>query len=168
MNEIKDSLRSARNHRRVNTAMMTVLMLMLASGLWIGILNGRAIAAVASLSTSNTKAIMAMKASQEVIRQQYLNYINDMIDAMNKMQRDNQNPEEVKKRGVKVPKWPVLRPPGTQDPVTESDLRRIPQPAPTPTPIVKTSKVYITKKPRRSSPTPKPFQWPWEHPKSTR
>lgn len=146
MIEVKDSLRSARNHRRVNTIMMSVILVMLAIGLWIGTLNRRAIGVVSSLATSNTLAIAEVKANQDVNRQQYLDYIKDMIDAMNKLQEDNPK--------LKVPRAPVPR--ALQGQVTASDLRRTPQDAPAPTPIIQKVPVYIHPK-KKPSPTPNPY-----------
>jgi hypothetical protein len=154
--EVKDILRGARNHRRVNTLLISVVIIMLACGLWIGLASKRAIVAGLELSTSNTVAIAEVKAHQDLYRQQYLDSIKDTIEAMNEFQRANSNPEDIKKRGVIVPKWPVPRPlPGK---VTESDLRRLPQTGPLPTPIIKTEtkKIYIKPKPKKT-PMPKPW-----------
>ena len=159
--------RNARWHRAANTILALVTIGMLGTGLFIGTTNKRNITNIGTSLTENTKAIAEVKASQDLSRQQYLTYIHDTIEAMNRLQQDNASPELVKKRGVKVPRWPVLRPPDTS--VTESDLRRIPQPssASTPSPVIKHEKVYITKKPMKS-PTPKPFKWPWDNPRRTR
>jgi len=107
--------------------------------------NKIAVKAVAAQAAANTTSIAQVKANQDLYRQQYLNYIKDMIDAMNKLQEDNRS------IGLRVPKAPVPRP--IQEKISETDLRRLPQLGPVPTPIVKTEtkKIYIRVRPK---PTP--------------
>ena len=154
MRSVHEILHSARIHRRINTALLVASILMLSVGLWIGFSNNKAIKRIALTATvtatNNANAIAQIKANQDAYRQQYLTYIQDMITAMNKLQEDNRS------IGLKVPKAPVPRPSDTD--ISETDLRRLPQTGPRPTPITKTEtkKVYIRIKPKRT-PSPKPW-----------
>ena len=158
--------RNAQWHRAVNTLLLLVLIGMLSYGLIVGAKSRQNVRNIVVSVGETTKALAEVKASQDLDRQQYITYIHDMIEAMNKLQKDNANPEEVKKRGVRVPKWPVLRPVDGQ--LTESDLRRMPQVSlvPNPTPSVKTKIKTVIKYKKR--PTPKPWYQEMFKPKSTR
>ena len=149
-----------RVNRRINlnTLIFCATLLIVSIILWRLILVSRAFTETAALSTRNAVNLAAITATQEINRQQYLDYIKDMIEAMNKLQADNADPEKIKRRGVRVPKWPVPRTVIPNGKTTESDLQRLPQPAPTPSPIVKTQTKTVIKYRKRPQPTPGPFE----------
>jgi len=133
----------------------------------LGVSN-RALAMKANvLAAQANKTALENKARQEVMNKQFTDFINQSIDVWNKLQKDNSSPEDVKRRGVKVPVAPTLRPPGLPEP-NDRDLDRITRTVvitPSPTPKAKGR----SHKYRRPSPTPTPglFQRLF-NPRSTR
>lgn len=163
--------RRASVHRLINTTLGIIVLLAVLMDAFTSVQISHGIADIASVTSRNTEAIATVKASQDLYRQQYLDYIKDVLETMKKLQQENDNPEDIKKRGIKVPKWPVPRS-IIDHPTTEQELRSLtqsasPSPQPTLTPIIKiqTRKVYVKPKPK---PTPKSFKWPWKNPSSTR
>jgi len=160
--KIDRDVQVARTHRYWNTVLSGMAVLMLVNNWWLGIRIGRQVNNDYLLSKETSGVVATVKARQDLYRQQYLNYIKDTIDFMQKLQEKNPD--------IDVPKAPLPRALiSSKDDVTEEDLKRVIQtkPGPSPTPIVKkeTKKIYIKVKPK---PTPKSYKWPWEHPKSTR
>ena len=158
MIEVKRNLSTVK-HLVVAALVIVVLSLVMTALLfWQGVLTRRTITSVSQAAIGNTAEIAKIRANQDLYRQQYLNYIQDMIEAMNQLQESNPH--------LKVPKAPVPRP--VTEKISESDLRRLPQPGPAPTPVVKTEvktkKVYIKVKPK---PTPSAIKR-FFNPKSTR
>jgi len=137
---------------KILVALSLIVMLMVSVNFWRSIIISQSMREIASVAMQNTDSVAAVKANQDLYRQQYLDYIKDMIDAMNKLQEDNPR--------LKVPKAPVPRTLKLNG-VTEQDLRRLPQPAPAPSPIVKTqTKTVIRYRKPKSTPKPKtPLDW---------
>jgi hypothetical protein len=101
-----------------------------------------------ALATDAYKEAVATNAKVDAATKQNLDYIKAMVATWDKLARENPK--------IKVPKAPVLRPPGAPAP-SDKDTDR-PDPVPkaeaTPTPEVKTRTVIKWRKP---TPTPKPW-----------
>jgi hypothetical protein len=164
--DIFRAVRSARNHRRWNTGLVIVLGIMVAINFWRINVVGTDLLKDYELSLTNAKTLAVVQARQDLYRQQYLDYIKDMIAFMQQLQNENANPAAIQRRGLRVPKAPVPRPVPADEKISEQDLRRIPQtiPVATPTPI---TKVIVKTKRIKVRPTPGPFERLFK-PKSTR
>lgn len=123
-------------------------------------------------TTANAIAIKAAEsaagntARQDILNKQFSDYIKQTVEVWNKLQADNASPQDVKRRGIKVPVAPQQRPPGIPLPA-DRDLERITrsvpaQPVATPTPKVK---IIIKHVQAKQTPTPKPW---YDYFKSTR
>jgi len=150
--KIEHDVQVARTHRIWNTVLSCLTVLMLINNWWLGIRIGRQVNDDYLLSKTNAGVLGTVQARQDLYRQQYLNYIKDTIDFMQKLQDENKT--------LKVPPAPVPRPlvPSSDD-VKEQDLKRIIQtkPGPTPSPVVKTKVITKVKK-IKVKPTPVPFK----------
>ena len=154
--QFEDGVRKLINRININTWIFSITLIIVSIILWRLILVSRAFTETAILTTQNAVNIAAVKTTQELNQQVILNYIKEQIEAMNKLQSDNSDPEIVKRRGLKVPKWPVPHASIPNGKITENDLQRIPQPGPSPSPIVKIKEKTVIKY-RKPKPTPKPF-----------
>jgi hypothetical protein len=145
--KIEQDVLIARNHRWVNTVISVIAVIMLANNWWLGIKISRQVNDDYLLSKGSSSTLSTVQAKQDLYRQQYLNYIKDTIDFMQRLQDEN--------KSLKIPPAPVPRSlvPSLDD-VTEQDLQRVIQtkPGPTPTPITK----VIIKKGKKSRPKPTP------------
>jgi hypothetical protein len=122
-------------------------MLLIIASFWRSIVVSQMIDNAFKIASSANERVLEVRTRQDLYRQQYLDYIKDMIDALQKFQ--NYNP------GLKIPRAPV--PHTIIEPTTELELQRTPQTVPG-KPVVKT-KTIVKYKPR---PTPKPktvFDW---------
>lgn len=150
--KIDEDVQHARQHRIWNTTLQVMLILMVATNFWRSVIISRSVKESVAMAKEAFAKSLQVRQRQDAYRQQYLDYIKDMIDAMQKFQDSNPS--------IQVPKAPVPRPlRSLEDKPNEVSLERIPQtkpqlPAATPTPIIKTK--IITKTRRRPSPTPKP------------
>jgi len=159
--KIERDVQVAKTHRRCNTVLSIIAVLLLIHNWWMGERIGRQVNDDYVLSKANSGSLVRVQVRQDMYRQQYLDYIKDTIEFMQKLQDENSDPDKVRRRGIRVPKAPVPRPlvEPTNGDVTPEDLQRIPQtkPGPTPSPVVKTKTVVKIKK-IRVKPTPKPFK----------
>lgn len=149
----------------LSLAITAILMIMLIYALvWLSRVNvtaesNKAIALEANkLAVEASTVAAANTARYDTLFKQYSDYINQNVAAWNKLQKDNVSGEDVKRRGIKVPVAPILRPAGLPEP-SDRDLDRITRILPAPTPIVKKQKVYIHdgNKKRVTAPSPKPW-----------
>lgn len=116
----------------------------------------KALDRLAVLASDNYKKVLEFRAKQDAQDLIVVNYIQDTITLINKLQSDNSDPKQIQKRGLKVPKGVEIRLPNVPAP-TLGDFERplTPTPAPAPTPRA----VEHKKKGRspRRTPTPRPW-----------
>jgi hypothetical protein len=147
-----------RNRIQINTvifSILTALVLLLVVVVFVNLritwgVASSAATGAAVAAESNTIAAKNT-ARLDAIQDGYINYINQVIALINKLQKDNPQ--------IKVPKAMMPRPPGVPAPA-ESDLDRPKYEHPgagvSPTPTTKT-RTIIKYKTKRPSPTPKPW-----------
>jgi hypothetical protein len=159
---IKGALGEIKRRLNRNSAVYFAALIIACLTAYVTWRHDKALDRLALLASDNYKKIIEFRARQDAQDTVIVNYIQDTVTAMNKLQQDNQ-------QKIKVPKAPNIRLPNAPPP-TASDLERpVPIPVSTPRPN-QTPKVagavHHSPRPKKKA-TPAPTPW-WKYWKQTR
>lgn len=125
----------------MNTGIFSVTMLAVSWLVWEGVQLNKKQQLNFVLATRSVEQSAATQAKLDANDELYMNYIKSTVKSMwDKLQKDNENPEDIKRRGILVPKSPdiPLRPKDLPPP-SEKEFERprtFHAPIPTPTPRI--------------------------------